>query len=161
MAVIRVVLVAVDASDLQRHPVRSEVLHVDFLRIDRNQELQRDIPIYTQGEAREVIASRGVAEQVMSSLTVWAKPNDIPNEIVVDISELALNEAIRVGDLTLPAGVRTDIEDEEPIVVGKATRMSLAAEREEAAEGEAEGEGEGEGAEDEAGEAEAGADDES
>ncbi|MCB0997262.1 MAG: 50S ribosomal protein L25 [Acidimicrobiales bacterium] len=147
--------------DLQRHPVRSEVLHVDFLRIDRNQELQRDIPIYTQGEAREVIASRGVAEQVMSSLTVWAKPNDIPNEIVVDISELALNEAIRVGDLTLPAGVRTDIEDEEPIVVGKATRMSLAAEREEAAEGEAEGEGEGEGAEDEAGEAEAGADDES
>lgn len=132
--------------ELQRHPVRHDVLHVDFLRIGRDQELLRDIPVIIEGEARAVIDRRGVAEQLIAALPVWARPADIPNEIVVDIAELQLNESIRVGDLPLPTGVRTDIDPEEPVVVGKATRMSLALERESVA-----GEAEGEAGEDESG----------
>ena len=70
------------------------------------------------------------------TLTVKARPADIPNELVVDISGLRLGDSIRVADIELPSGVTTDTDPEDSIVVTSVTR----------AEAEAEGEGE-EGAE--------------
>jgi large subunit ribosomal protein L25 len=81
---------------------------------------------------------------MLFQLTIRAKPGAIPNEISVDISELSINEAIRVGDLTLPPGVETDADPEEPIVIGQppqaeAPEVAEGEEAEGAAEGEAEG----------------------
>ncbi len=131
--------------DLQRHPIRRSVLHVDFLRVSRDVAIEVDVPIVLRGEAEEVTRNDGVVDHLLFQLTIRAKPGSIPNEISIDISGLAINDSIRVGDLTLPEGVETDADPEEPIVIGQPPRVEEpepAAEGEEgAAEGEAAAEG--------------------
>src|SRR3954452_2651206 len=133
--------------DLQRHPIKRSVLHVDFLRVSRDVAIEVDVPIVLVGEAEEVTRNDGVVDQVMFTLTIKAKPGSIPNEIEVDISALTIGDAVRVGDLTLPSGVETDVEPEEPVVSGQAAQVeepeAEAAEGEEGAEGEPTAEGEG------------------
>ena len=90
-----------------------------------------------------------MVDQVLFSLTVNAKPADIPNELVVDISELNLGDSIRIADIALPSGVTTDADPEDAVVVTSVTRAEV--EEEAAGEGE-EGEGgEGEGGEEDEG----------
>ena len=141
--------------DLQRHPVRRDVLHVDFLRVSRDQELTVDVPIILEGEATAVLNDDGVVDHLLYALTITAKPADIPNELTVDISGLHLGESIRVADLALPAGVTTTVDLDE-IVVG--TSASSTFEEPEPEEGEEGEEGEAaEGAEGGAATAEGGA----
>tara|TARA_B100001123_G_scaffold12397_1_gene14531 strand:+ start:4695 stop:5426 length:732 start_codon:yes stop_codon:yes gene_type:complete len=111
--------------DIQRHPVRRDVLHVDFLRIDPNENVTVDIPLVMVGEAREVSAADGMVDQNMFSLTVSAPPDRIPTEIEVDISSLTVGDSVRVRDLNLPEGVTTEGDPEEPIAVGMITRSTL------------------------------------
>ena len=138
---------------LQRHPVHHTVTHVDFLLIRRDQEISVEVPIVLHGEAEEVLKEGGMVDQILTSLTVAAKPADIPNELGIDISELAVGDAIRVGDLTLPSGVTTEVDPEDPVVTASIVQVDVPetepAEGEEGEEG-AEGEG-GEGAEGEGG----------
>ena len=111
--------------DIQRHPVKRDVLHVDFLRIDPDKNVTVDIPLLMIGEAREVSAADGMVDQNMFSLTVSAPPDRIPTEIEVDISALTVGDAIRVGDLNLPEGVISEGDPEDPIAVGMITRSTL------------------------------------
>lgn len=106
--------------ELQRHPVRRTVTHVDFLLISRDEELEVDVPIVLEGESLDVERNDGMIDQMLFSLTIKAKPGSIPNELVVDISGLTIGEAVRVGDLALPDGVVTEVDPEEPIVVAQA-----------------------------------------
>jgi len=111
--------------DIQRHPVKRDVLHVDFLRIDPNKNVTVDIPLIMIGEAREVSAADGMVDQNMFSLSVSAPPDQIPTEIEVDISALTVGDAVRVGDLSLPEGVTAEGDPEDPIAVGMITRSTL------------------------------------
>ena len=111
--------------DIQRHPVKRDVLHVDFLRIDPNKNVTVDVPLVMIGEAREVSAADGMVDQNMFSLTVSAPPDRIPTEIEVDISALTVGDAVRVGDLNLPEGVTSEGDLEDPIAVGMITRSTL------------------------------------
>jgi large subunit ribosomal protein L25 len=141
---------------LQRHPVRGTVVHVDFQVVSRNEVISADVPLVLVGEAKAVESERGVIEHPLQALTINAKPGDIPNSIEIDIAALAIGDTIRVSDLTLPAGVTTDVDPEEAVVVAAASSVSAEAEEleaEEAAEAEA--------AAEEAGEAEPAADAES
>lgn len=113
--------------ELQRHPVRDEVIHVDFLRVDPNAEIAVEVPIILEGDARNVTDANGMVDQTLFNLTVFATPTTIPNEITVDISALEINESVRVGDITLPSGVRTDVDPEEAVAVGTVTRSTLEA----------------------------------
>lgn len=115
--------------DLQRHPVRDEVTHVDFIRIDPNAEISVDVPVTVVGEAKKVTQLSGMVDQVMFSLNVLAKPGSIPNELIADVTELDVGESIRVADIELPAGVRCELDAEEPIAVGVVTRSTLEAMR--------------------------------
>src|SRR4051812_560496 len=72
--------------EMQRHPIRRSVLHVDFLRVSRDVAIEVDVPILLAGEAEEVSRNEGVIEQVLFNLTISAKPGSIPNEIDVDVS---------------------------------------------------------------------------
>ena len=119
--------------ELQRHPIRGNVLHIDFLRVSADAEITVDVPIVLDGEAKAVESDNGVIDQVLTSLAISAKPADIPNELTVDISGLTIGDAIRVGDLTLPAGVSTDVDPEDAIVMAAHGDT-------EPAEGDAEGE---------------------
>lgn len=124
--------------DLQRDPVRRDVLHVDFLRVDPDATVAVEVPIRIVGEAKEVENNRGIAEQSMTSITVQTKPADIPSHFDVDITDLTVGTSITVSQLVLPDGVTTDVDPDAAVVSGVATRFTT---EEEGAEGE-EGEGE-------------------
>ena len=143
--------------ELQRHPVRRDVLHVDFLRVDADELIAMEIPIVLEGEATAVTLADGVVDQALHHLGVLSKPGDIPNEFVIDISGMQLGDVIRVGDLPLPAGVTTEADPEMAVVTSGVAAVDLPEEGEDA-EGEgAEGEG-GETAEGEGGESAEGGD---
>ncbi len=130
---------------LQRHPVKDEVIHVDFVRVDPSQELAVEVPIVLEGVAKKVTDQNGMVDQTMFSLSVLALPDSIPNELTADVSELEINDAIRVSDVVLPEGVRTEVDPEEAIAVGTVTRStmeSMAAEEASEVEGDEEMEGE-------------------
>jgi large subunit ribosomal protein L25 len=145
-----------DASDLtivkdvQRHPVRRSVLHVDFLRVDRKVELEVEVPIVLVGSAEAVERRGGLVEQSLYNLTVRTKPGNIPSQLELDVTDVDVGTVLTVGDLTLPADVFTDVDPETAVLMGTATRAVLEGERE-GEEGE-EGDGEG-GAGDEGGDA--------
>lgn len=130
---------------LQRHPVKDEVIHVDFVRVDPNQELAVEVPIVLEGVAKKVTDQNGMVDQTMFSLSVLSLPDSIPNELTANVSELEINDAIRVSDVVLPEGVRTEVDPEEAIAVGTVTRStmeSMAAEEAAEVEGDEEMEGE-------------------
>jgi large subunit ribosomal protein L25 len=142
--------------DLQRHPVRRDVLHVDFLSVDVDVVISTDVPIVLEGEATLVIREQGVVDQVMNAIVIQAKPDDIPGSLSVDVSELEIGHTITVADLELPPGVATEVDPEETVVTAQLTSLALAEEEE--GEGEEGEEGvEGEAAEGEAAEGEGGA----
>ena len=127
--------------ELQRHPVRRDVIHVDFLRVTADQEIEVEVPVTLIGEALEVTRADGMVDQSLYSLTVTAKPADVPDEIVVDVSDMTLGESIRVGDLVLPPGVTTLVDPEDSVansLVTRSTREAMAADEAAAAEAEAE-----------------------
>lgn len=125
--------------DIQRHPVRRDVTHVDFLRIDPDQEVTVDVPLVMIGEAKAVTDADGMVDQNLFSLTVNAAPDSIPNELEVDISALTIGDSLRVADIVLPVGVTTEVDPDETVAIGMITRSTLEAiAAEEAAEAEAE-----------------------
>ena len=131
--------------DMQRHPVRRDVTHVDFVIIDRSKPLDVDVPVHLEGTDADQLKEL-VVDQQLFSLPVSALPGSIPNEFVVDCSELTLDEPIRAGSIRLPEGVELNIDPEEPIVTASVPHVELP----EPGEGE---EAEGEEAEGEEGEA--------
>jgi large subunit ribosomal protein L25 len=125
--------------DLQRHPVRRNVLHVDFLRVDPDALVTVEIPILLVGEAKQVENRRGIVDQPLKTLTVRAKPNNIPSHLDLDITDLDIGDSITVETIVLPDGVECDIDPTVQLVLGLATRFSADDEGEggEAVEGEA------------------------
>ncbi|MEO6317628.1 MAG: 50S ribosomal protein L25 [Acidimicrobiales bacterium] len=102
--------------DMQRHAVRRNVLHIDFIRVDLDKTVDVEVTIHLEGEAELVGREGGVVDQVLQALMITAKPADIPSGLSVDISGLRIGEAMRVSDITLPDGVTTPIDPEDPVV---------------------------------------------
>lgn len=127
------------ARELQRHPVRGTVVHVDFQVVDPNREVSAEVPISLVGEAVELNRADGVLDQQMFNLPVMARPSDIPPHLEVDISSIAVGSAIRLSEISLPEGVRTELDPESIIAAGQPPRVVVeeVPEGAEAAEGEA------------------------
>jgi large subunit ribosomal protein L25 len=129
--------------DVQRHPVRREVTHVDFLRVDVDARIDVDVPVHLEGEASAITQAGGITEQRLTLVTVSVKPTDIPEFLSVDISGMTLDTVVTVAELELPEGVEMVTPGEQPVVTASLTRAAVA----DTGEGEGEGEGEaGEGA---------------
>jgi len=111
--------------DLQRDPVRREVVHVDFLRVSRDVEIEVEVPIVIEGHAEQVEREDGTVSHLLFSLSVYAKPGAIPNELTVDVTNMELHDTIRVADLTLPSGVRTEVDEDEVIVSAQISRETI------------------------------------
>ena len=110
--------------DLQRHPVRRDVLHVDFLRIDPDNEVEVDVPLTLFGDAKKVTQASGMVDQVMHFLPLRAKPDDIPAEVTADVSDLEVGSSLRVSDIELPAGVTAAGDQDATFAVGLITRST-------------------------------------
>lgn len=129
--------------DIQWHPYREDVLHVDFLRINPDQDVTVEVPIITTGEPRALNLENGILEQLNFTLTVVTKPHLIPDQLEVDVSEVEVGDTITVADIQLPAGTSTPVDPETAILTGTAARIvELAEEAEEDADEESTEEGE-------------------
>jgi len=143
--------------EVQVHPVRPQLLHIDFLRIQAGVKVDLEIPIHLNGVPDGVRVEGGVLQQVIHELPVRVLPSNIPPSVEIDVTELALGDTIHVSDLDLGDDVEIQVELDQTIAAVVAPRTAAAEEGEE--EGE-EGEVELVGEEADGEEAEAG-DDES
>jgi large subunit ribosomal protein L25 len=113
--------------DLQRHPVRRDPLHVDFQRVDPEKPMELSVPITLVGDAKKVTSNGGRIEHVLHELAVSVRPDSIPNEFKLDLSDLEVDQTLTVEDLKLPAGVDTEIEPDTVIVTAHLTRAAILA----------------------------------
>lgn len=129
--------------DAQRHPVRGEIVHVDFLRVDLSKPIQAPVLIELVGsEDAPGVTEGGVLQQLASELNVEARPADIPDSIQVDVSGMAVNDTLTLSSVEAPAGV-TFLDDAEETVIATITPPRISAGAEEEIEGEVEVIGEG------------------
>lgn len=107
------------AREVQHHPVRGNVTHVDFVVVRRDEVVSAEVPVVLVGEAEEVRRGEGVVEQLLFSLAVRALPGVIPDAIEVDVDDLVIGQTVRVGDLALPEGVEAEAEADQSVVVAQ------------------------------------------
>jgi len=133
--------------DIQRHVVRDEVSHIDFIRVDPDADFELEVPLILIGESKAVANVSGMVDQALFSVVISTKPTSIPNEIEVDISDMEVGDTIRVEDLSLPEGVKPAMRLEATVATAVVTRSTMDAMRaEEEAEAAAELEESGEAA---------------
>ena len=124
--------------ELQRHPVRRTVAHIDFLQIDMSEEITVSVPVRLEGTAKAVVSNGGLVDPAVDTIELRCTPANMPNEIVIDITDMTVDTVIHLADVVLPAGT-TAVGDPDLLVVTVLTlRQDTAAPA--AAEGEAAGE---------------------
>jgi len=111
----RVILKAV-----QRHPFKPTILHVDFQRINMNEKLHMHIPLHFVG-AEEAPGAKegGMISHIMSDVEVVCLPNDLPEFIEINISDMAMNGILHLSDIKMPKGVEIVAlthDDDKPVV---------------------------------------------
>lgn len=102
--------------ELQQHPVSHRIVHVDFNRVSLTKKITVTVPLSIQGEAVGVKQGGGILEHVRWDLEVSCLPTQIPAEIPVDVSHLALNQTLAAKAVALPEGVHLVTSPEQPIV---------------------------------------------
>lgn len=90
--------------ELQRAPVRGELMHADLYEIDPNARITVSVPIHLTGTA-EGVTMGGLIDHSLRAVDLDCLPRSIPDEIVVDVTALDIGDSVHVGDLPLPEGV--------------------------------------------------------
>ncbi|MBK7542142.1 MAG: 50S ribosomal protein L25/general stress protein Ctc [Candidatus Competibacteraceae bacterium] len=109
--------------DMQRHPFKPTILHIDFLRVSADRKLRVHVPLHFLNEetARGVKQQGGIVSRALIDVEITCLPKDLPEFIEVDILELGIGDALHLSQISLPAGVAlaTQIEagSEQDIVV--------------------------------------------
>jgi large subunit ribosomal protein L25 len=93
--------------DVQRHPFKNAIVHIDFQRVEENEKIRISIPLHFTGAAVSpgVKSQGGIVSHMRNEAEVSCLPKDLPEFIEVDISGLSLNESIHLSQLKIPAGV--------------------------------------------------------
>lgn len=126
--------------DVQRHPFKAKITHVDFQRVRADKKLHMHIPLhFIGGDNCPGVKEGGLISHIMSDVEIACLPDHLPEYIEVDVSNLALNDIIHLSELTIPAGVEILAliqEDDKPVVSVHMPRIEVEPEPVEAAEGE-------------------------
>lgn len=125
--------------EVQRHPFRPEVLHVDFYQVHAGEEVSVEIPVRVTGTPIGV-REGGVLQQVLHELSISCLPAAIPEAIEIDVSELQVNESLHVSDLPLQEGVTIQADPEQTVCSVVAPTVAVVEEEEAVPEEEAEAE---------------------
>ena len=93
--------------DLQRHPYKPDILHIDFLRIDAKQKITMRVPLHFLNEQQciGVKSEGGVIGRIMTELEISCLPGDLPEYIEVDMADVHVGESVHLSDIVLPEGV--------------------------------------------------------
>lgn len=103
--------------DWQLEPIKGLLLHVDFLRISMEERLKVKVPVETKGEPVGVKQQGGTLEIVQRDVEIECLPADIPDEFVVDVSELIIGKGIRVSDLQVDTTKVKIVDEPEQVLV--------------------------------------------
>lgn len=147
--------------EIQRHPIKRQILHVDFQALVAGEKVTVSIPILLEGIPEGVRLGGGVLDQTLRELEIEVDPSSIPDHIEFDVTNMVIGDSVHVSDLKMPEGVEVLDDPETSVAVLAAPRAVIeetaATEPVEGAEGvaepevigkgpgdEEEGEGEGE-----------------
>jgi large subunit ribosomal protein L25 len=147
--------------EIQRHPIKRQILHVDFQALVAGEKVTVSIPIVLEGIPEGVRLGGGVLDQTLRELEIEVDPSSIPDHIEFDVTNMVIGDSVHVSDLKMPEGVEVLDDPETSVAVLAAPRAVIeetaATEPVEGAEGvaepevigkgpgdEEEGEGEGE-----------------
>ena len=127
--------------EMQRHPIRRTVSHIDFLQVNMNEEITVSVAVHLVGEAKAVAEAGGLVDAAVDTIEVSCTPNNMPNAFEIDVTEMQPGDVIRLSDVPMPQGVTALGDPEMPIVTILITSAAEAeADAAEAAEGAAAGE---------------------
>ena len=91
--------------DVQHHPLKGNVLHVDLHEVAENEKVTILVPVEPKGEAVGVKTGGGVLEHVLFKIKVRALPKDLPEQISVDVTALEIGKSIHLSEIAAPEGV--------------------------------------------------------
>jgi large subunit ribosomal protein L25 len=121
--------------EIQRHPFKKQILHIDFMELVAGEKVIVDIPLVFVGIPEGVRLSGALLEQIVHSIEVNVDPSNIPNHIDVDVTNLAMGHSLHVRDLVLPPGLEVLTDEDTTICAVIAPRAVV--EETAAAEGDA------------------------
>ena len=108
--------------EIQRHPVKDRLLHMDFMRIRLDERIQLPVPIILTGRAKGVVDG-GLIDQQLREVQIECLAAEVPDHLELDISELDIGVTAHVADLIVPAGVTVLTEEDYAIVSIHAPRI--------------------------------------
>jgi large subunit ribosomal protein L25 len=115
--------------EVQRHPYRADVLHVDFYQVHAGEEVSLEVPLRVTGTPVGV-REGGVLQQALHELSISCVPAAIPEAIEIDVSGLEVNESVHVKDLVLPEGVTVDTDEDQTVCSVVAPTVAVVEEEE-------------------------------
>lgn len=102
----------------QHHPVRGSIQHLDLMQVKLDEAIQAEVVIELEGvESAPGVKGGGVLEHVTREITIEALPTEIPDNIVVDVSAMEINETLQLSAVTAPEGVKFVAEDPEEVTI--------------------------------------------
>lgn len=111
--------------EMQRHPVKRTVSHVDFIQVNLNEEITVQVPVHLTGNAKAVVSAGGLVDPAVDTIEVRTTPTNIPNEVLIDISDMQTDSVIRLADIKLPAGVVATGDADMPVVTVLMSRAAI------------------------------------
>ncbi len=125
--------------DVQRHPAKAKILHVDFQRVVAGQELRMHVPLHFINEGASPAGKKGgIVEHLANEVEIIVLPKNLPEFIEVDCAELEIGATIHLSDIVLPEGVKLAAlahGDDAGVAVAHLPRAAVEADSEEAEEG--------------------------
>jgi large subunit ribosomal protein L25 len=113
------------AKAVQFHPVTDKPMHFDLYRVDEHAPIRIGVPVHFKNhEASPGLKRGGVLNAVLHEIEIWALADQIPEELTVDLAGLDIGDAVRLGEVKLPEGVRLASSNTEAVVVTVTGRMA-------------------------------------
>ena len=103
--------------EVQRHPVKRTVSHLDFLVVNPDEQITVHVPLHLYGEAKAVLQAGGLVDPAVDHIDLVTTPNQMPSEVRLDITDLQPGQVIHLSELTLPAGCTAIGDPDMPVVI--------------------------------------------
>src|SRR6476619_3065969 len=111
--------------EIQRHPIKRQILHVDFQALVAGEKVVVSIPIVLTGTAEGVKLEGGVLEQPLRELEIEVDPANIPDHVELDVTNMMIGDSLHVSDLKVPEGVEIQDDPETSVAVLAAPRAVI------------------------------------
>jgi len=120
---------------VERDPINDSVLHIDFKEVVRGKPMHTVVPLHITGESFGVKTEGGVLETHLHEVKIKCRPRDLPETIVVDVTDVKVGDSIHLKQLKLPAGVELDMDGDRLAISCALSKSSVAEEAAAPAEG--------------------------